>query len=167
MYQARPSSNLNSNPTPNPNPNPNAGISAAIFTQVTGDPDDPVDDPPWGFGLALYHCFVTATTVGYGDVTNSSQAGRLWASFHMLIAVALLGEIISTLSELSAKRASTLKRVKWLERQMDFQLLDNLIARATSMRPLVKRDGKGLTELEFVLTMCIELEVVEWDEVHT
>ena len=34
------------------------------------------------------------------------------------------------------------------------------------MRPLVKRDGKGLTELEFVLCMCIELDVVEWDLVQ-
>ena len=141
-------------------------VSAAIFTQVTGNPDDPENDPQWTFGLALYHCFVTATTVGYGDCQNSSQAGRLWASFHMLLAVALLGEIISTLGELSEKRAATLKRVECLERQLDEQLLEDLIARAASMRPLVKRDGKGLTELEFVLAMCVELEVVQWDQVQ-
>ena len=34
------------------------------------------------------------------------------------------------------------------------------------MRPLVIRDGKGLTELEFVLAMLVELHVVEWTMVR-
>jgi len=34
------------------------------------------------------------------------------------------------------------------------------------MRPNVIRDGKGLTELEFVLTMLIELHVVDWEKVE-
>jgi hypothetical protein len=58
-------------------------VSAAIFTHV---------DSTWSFGIALYHCFVTATTVGYGDVSNSTQNGRLWSCFHILISVAMLGE---------------------------------------------------------------------------
>lgn len=33
------------------------------------------------------------------------------------------------------------------------------------MRPLVVRDGAGLTELEFVLAMLVELKVVRWDQV--
>ena len=33
------------------------------------------------------------------------------------------------------------------------------------MRPDLERDGQGLTELEFVLAMLIELEIVEWGKV--
>ena len=87
------------------------------------------------------------------------------AAFHIIVAVALVGELLSTIGELAVQRAATLARVKCLEREFDQQLLDQLIARATSMRPKVKRDGKGLTELEFVLAMCIELDVVKWDQV--
>ena len=130
---------------------------AAVFTQLTGDDDH----EPWTFGLALYHCLVTSTTVGYGDVSNATQTGRLWASFHIIVAVALLGELLGTIGELAMNRAETLKRIACLERQFDRPLLNQLLERAVSMRPKVKRDGKGLTELEFVLAMCIELDVVQ------
>ena len=36
---------------------------------------------------------------------------------------------------------------------------------AAQMRPDLERDGQGLTELEFVLAMLIELEIVEWGKV--
>ena len=87
--------------------------------------------------------------------------GRLWASLHIIVAVALVGELLGTVGELAMNRAETLKRIACLERQFDRPLLNQLLARATSMRPKVKRDGKGLTELEFVLAMCIELDVVQ------
>ena len=48
------------------------------------------------FGTAFYHCVVTATTVGYGDVALTTQAARAWASFHILVSVSwrtLSGEI--------------------------------------------------------------------------
>ena len=44
----------------------------------------------------MYHCLVTATTVGYGDVTIQTQGGKLWASFHILFSVAMIGETISS-----------------------------------------------------------------------
>ena len=40
-------------------------------------------------------------------------------------------------------------------------MLDRLIGHAKKLRPLVTRDDLGLTELEFILTMMIDLEVVE------
>ena len=36
---------------------------------------------------------------------------------------------------------------------------------AAQMRPELTRDGLGLTELEFVLAMLIELGIVEWGKV--
>ena len=39
----------------------------------------------------MYHCLVTATTVGYGDQKINTQGGKLWACFHMLASVAMIG----------------------------------------------------------------------------
>jgi len=131
--------------------------SAAIFHSL---------DPSNTFWLWFYHCMVTATTVGYGDVYNGTQAGRLWSCFHIMLSVAMLGELISTFDELAKKRAATLARIQQLGRKLDKELLDQLLNRAKAMRPLVIRDGKGLTELEFVLAMLVELHVVEWEMVR-
>ncbi len=40
-------------------------VSAIIFAQLL---------PDVNFGTALYHCFITATTVGYGDVQLDTRA---------------------------------------------------------------------------------------------
>lgn len=136
-------------------------VSALIFCALTAGTEG-----AWTFGDAIYHCLVTATTVGYGDVSNGTQGGRLWAVFHILLSVCMLGELISTLDELTTRRAETLARVKQLSRELDEELLNQLMDRAKQMRPLVTRDGKGLTELEFVLAMIVELEVVQWDQVQ-
>ena len=132
-------------------------ISAAIFCGL---------NTSWTFADAFYHCLVTATTVGYGDTNNSTQGGRLWACFHIMLSVCLLGELISTFDDLATRRKATLDRVRCLERVLDDELLEQLMTRAKIMRPLVIRDGKGLTELEFVLAMIVELGVVEWDQVQ-
>ena len=76
-------------------------VSSAIFCAA---------NPPWNFGDAIYWCWVTATTVGYGDVSNETQAGRLWACFHILLSVAMLGEIITTSDNLRAERQQTFAR---------------------------------------------------------
>ena len=92
-----------------------------------------------------------ATTVGYGDVSNSTQPGRLWACVHILVSVALLGELIQTFDELRAKRAKTMARIRMLTTRLTEPMLDHLLEHATVLRPRVRRDGLGLTELEFVL----------------
>ena len=130
--------------------------SAAVFCAVI---------PEWTFSDAFYHCLVTATTVGYGDVPNSTQAGRLVSCFHILLSVCMLGELISTFDDLKQRRQATLDRIANLERKLDVELFEQLMERAVQMRPLVVRDGKGLTELEFVLAMLVELNVVQWEQV--
>ena len=34
----------------------------------------------WPYGLAVYHCLITALTVGYGDVSIETVSGRVCAS---------------------------------------------------------------------------------------
>jgi len=132
-------------------------VSAAIFCAI---------DPSWDYGSAMYHCIVTATTVGFGDVPNLTQAGRLWSCFHILLSVALLGELISTFDDLRQARAKTMARISMLTTRLSANMLDNLLEHAVTLRPLVERDGLGLTELEFCLAMMIELGVVEVDQVQ-
>jgi hypothetical protein len=129
--------------------------SAGIFVAI---------DPTWTFGIAMYHCIVTSTTVGYGDVPNNTQYGRLWSCFHILISVAMLGEVITNIGELRAQRHDMLQRVRSFMTQVDGPMLDRMIEYAKKLRPLVTRDDLGLTELEFILTMMIDLKVVEIDK---
>ena len=84
-------------------------------------------------------------------MTNSTQPGRLWASVHILVSVALLGELIQTFDELRIKRAKTMARIRMLTTRLTEPMLDHLLEHATVLRPRVVRDGGGLTELEFVL----------------
>ena len=131
--------------------------SAGIFVAI---------DPSNSFGKWMYHCIVTSTTVGYGDTVNATQYGRLWSCFHILISVAMIGEVISSIGELRTQRHDMLQQVRAFMTQVDGPMLDRLLGHAKKLRPLVKRDDLGLTELEFILTMMIDLEVVEIDKMR-
>ena len=52
-------------------------------------------------------------------------------------------------------------QVAQLTRKLDSKLLNDLMQTAIKLRPNVVRDGKGLTEFEFVLGMLLELKVIE------
>jgi voltage-gated potassium channel len=127
-------------------------VSAAIFRELEG----------WQFGDAVWHCLVTATTVGYGDQSIATSEGKIWACCHIILSVAMLGELIGSYGELSADRTAALQRIDQLTRELDENLVNLLLQHAKELRPEVTRDGKGVTELEFVLGMLIELKIVEW-----
>jgi hypothetical protein len=76
----------------------------------------------------------------------------------------MLGEVITNIGELRAQRHDMLQRVRAFMTQVDGPMLDRLIEYAKKLRPLVTRDDLGLTELEFILTMMIDLKVVEIDK---
>jgi voltage-gated potassium channel len=50
------------------------------------------------FSDALWWAIVTATTVGYGDITPHTGLGRLFATVLMLMGIGLIGVVASTLS---------------------------------------------------------------------
>ena len=131
--------------------------SAALFRAI---------EPDWNFGDAFYHCIVTATTVGYGDVPITTQAGKLWACVHILLSVGLIGETIESIELLRVERKGALQRAKQLTRRLDKKMLKELMETAMRLRPNVDRDGEGLSELEFVLAMVIELDMLDWNQVR-
>lgn len=127
-------------------------VSAIIFVQL--EPDVQFDD-------AMYHCFVTATTVGYGDVSLTRQQSRLWAFFHIALSVAWLGAFISRVGELQETRTSQIQRYQLLLRRMDEDLICSL-----------DHDGSGVDRLEFVVGMLIKLGAqmcgspLDWSDVQ-
>ena len=50
------------------------------------------------FKDALWWSFVTATTVGYGDLSPASGGGRIIACFLMIIGIGLIGSLTSTIT---------------------------------------------------------------------
>jgi len=125
--------------------------SAAAFVAV---------QPDLAFPTALYHCAITSTTVGYGDVELTTQSARAWACVHMMFSVAWLAALLSHIDELKAIRSSQLQRADLLKRQLDVKLVSSL-----------DHDGKGVDKLEFVVGMLMMLgcevcgQQLSWEDV--
>uniref|UniRef100_A0A6U3RFT8 Potassium channel domain-containing protein n=1 Tax=Octactis speculum TaxID=3111310 RepID=A0A6U3RFT8_9STRA len=127
-------------------------ISAVIFCELL---------PDLKLGVALYHCFITATTVGYGDVSISTQSARLFSSFHILISVSWLGALLKNYEVLIDKREAQIAHTMLLTRMLN---PDEVHA--------MDKDNKGVDKLEFVVNMLILLGVklcdkpLEWNDVR-
>jgi len=130
--------------------------SAAIFVAIEG----------WGYGDAVYHCLVTATTVGYGDISIQTQEGMLWACFHILFSVVLLAEAMASIGELSTERRVAFERLEQLTRKFDLMMLDGLLEDAAELR-LDDKPPAGyraapvvdVAETEFVLCMLLQMGI--------
>mmetsp|Transcript_140543 Transcript_140543/g.437062 ORF Transcript_140543/g.437062 Transcript_140543/m.437062 type:complete len:412 (-) Transcript_140543:19-1254(-) len=127
-------------------------ISAAIFTQCQDDLQ---------YWDAFYHCLVTATTVGYGDVTLKTQTAKAWAFFHIAVSVSWLAAFISEVGQRRKIREGELLEVRMLARSLDKDLMKSL-----------DRFGNGVDKLEYVIGMLIELGAelcgtpLKWDDVE-
>lgn len=127
--------------------------AALVYSAVEGMP----------YSVAIFHCIVTATTVGYGTDPSAptSAPGRVVAIVHVLLSVSMVGNAISFIDNLRSERAKDIKRVEALNRKLDKPLLETLERRAATLRPELARHADGLTELEFVICMALELRMVE------
>ena len=107
----------------------------------------------WSYRRAWYHCMTTMTTVGYGDCSIKTNGGKLYATFHLIFSVSLLGSLISEIFQLMAKRENQLKRVELLKKRLDPELIRSL-----------DTDGGGLDKAEFVLGMLYKLDLVNEED---
>lgn len=57
---------------------------------------------------AFYYCTITLTTVGYGDITPHTNAGKLFTIFYVLIGIG----IIATFANLFLKNAVARRELK-------------------------------------------------------
>ena len=58
------------------------------------------------FQDALWWSFVTATTVGYGDLSPASGAGRIIACVLMVVGIGLIGSLTSTITSFFLKETA-------------------------------------------------------------
>jgi len=113
--------------------------AAALFTKVEG----------WPFGIAMYHCMVTATTVGYGD-TSISPGGRALATVHILLSVAIIAMFISELDDAVTRRKRAMQKLALIRAKCDTVLLQSL-----------DLDGDGVDKAEFVVGMLAKVGLIE------
>mmetsp|Transcript_66956 Transcript_66956/g.176618 ORF Transcript_66956/g.176618 Transcript_66956/m.176618 type:complete len:432 (-) Transcript_66956:187-1482(-) len=138
----------------------------------------------WGFGLALYHCLVTATSetalshppcrtpchtpalthrplpyaraaVGYGDVAITTDGGRMWAFFHIAVSVSLVAAFISDVADLAAARVRALQRLNLVRARMDCDLMRSLD---------VDKQG-SVSRYEFVIGMLVKVNALHGEDV--
>lgn len=74
----------------------------------------------------IWWSFVTATTVGYGDISPSTPAGRVIAALLMITGIGLIGSLTSTLTALffqrhekSVRKDARTEIIKTLQSQLD------------------------------------------------
>ena len=113
-------------------------------------------EPDWGFGVAFYHCLVTATTVGYGDVRIVTSSGKVCAIVHILVSVCALGAIVGDIDAARSERAAQIFRAKQLTQRFDRSRLEHLLADEK-----FNQDGGGIEKFEFVVGMLLEAEYVK------
>ena len=133
--------------------------SAAIFTAVE----------EWNFGDAVYHCLVTATTVGYGDMSIATEGGRIWACFHILFSVVLLAEAMASVGELSEERRVAFERLSQMTKKLDADMLDELLGQAVELRTKpgeAPQSANTVGEFEFVLCMLMQMGVTKMSVVR-
>jgi len=96
------------------------------------------------FGDSLWWSFVTATTVGYGDISPVTTAGRLLASVLMVIGIGFVGMVTGTIATYFVNKAEKLsKKDKEIEQIKD--KLDNF-------------DELSLKELKYMNNRLIEIK---------
>jgi len=63
---------------------------------------------PWTYLQSLYFCFVTLTTIGFGDFLPSSPASKAFSIFYMISGLGVCASIIAVLTGLVAESHDTM-----------------------------------------------------------
>jgi Ion channel len=72
----------------------------------------PGDDPVTDYNKAMYWLITTIATVGYGDITPSTNGGRVFAMGIMILGATIWGIMIASASRLMLEKSA--KRRKWM-----------------------------------------------------
>lgn len=83
-------------------------LGTAVYARLEG----------WTIAEALYVTIITITTVGYGDLSPQTPAGRTFAIFFTLIAIGLAGYALSTVAAVIFDGQQAKIERKRLERRM-------------------------------------------------
>jgi len=118
-------------------------VFSGLFVAVEG----------WDYGTSLYHCMITATTSGYGDVDITSDGGRVLAFFHIAISVSLLGAFLNEIDLVRQERREMLRRHQVMLAKMDPTIWESLLT------------DDSVHKIDFVCGMLVNLELVEQNDI--
>jgi len=122
---------------------------AAVYTAIA---------PSCDFGLAYWHAWTTATTIGYGDVTarlGATPSMHLYTTAHILLSVFWLAAM---LADLQSTRGAVLARRR--QEQLLAARIDG------SLIPSLDRDGDGVDRIEYVIGMLAQMDILQWSDVQ-
>lgn len=92
------------------------------------------------FADGIWWAFVTATTVGYGDISPSTSLGRFIAMALMLVGIGLIGSLTSTITSYFVNNSSGKKDVA-------DETLENLISRISDIKSLSDEDIDNICKI--------------------
>lgn len=92
------------------------------------------------FSDGIWWAFVTATTVGYGDISPATSLGRFIAMALMLVGIGLIGSLTSTITSYFVNNSSNKKNVA-------DETLENLISRISDIKSLSDEDIDNICKI--------------------
>jgi hypothetical protein len=54
----------------------------------------------WGLLDSVYFCIVTLGTVGYGDVTPTTDLGKMFTSLYIIVGLSVIGGFLATMGRM-------------------------------------------------------------------
>jgi hypothetical protein len=94
----------------------------------------------WTVLEAIYFCFVTLATVGYGDITPKTAPGRLFTIFYIVVGIGLVAGFANTVAR------------RWVERRLSHlgsrperfsRTLEHRAVPVRMRRPIARRARAG------------------------
>ena len=75
----------------------------------------------WVEGLswldAIYFCFISLTTIGYGDIAPQTDLGKVFTIFYVLMGSGIIASLISIAAQRRARRAHERQQQRERERK--------------------------------------------------
>jgi hypothetical protein len=107
---------------------------------------------------AVWHCWCTSTTVGYGDQSLSTDTSKLFAALHILVSVSWLASTLDLVIQTKQKRKYEQIALNARKAQLDPGLIENLAQDRTGQ----------VNELQYVVGMLSQTgaeicgETLDW-----
>ena len=108
------------------------------------------------FVESLYFAVITSTTIGYGDISPGTQAGKLFGSLYALFGVTAVGNVLSNIASYFVEKKQREAMEKVLRKKVtraDFEAFD------------VDGDGR-IEKTEFALRKLMLMGLIKLDDVE-